>query len=527
MANNQQQQKQDRHAQALMVTPVRLPYPKEAEQYQVDESQWRALVDAVWPNAQSVDGILLALSWCRWRKLDPIKRPCHIVPIWNSKMGRNVEGVWPSISEVRITAFRTGNYAGIDEAEWGPTVSKTFVGAPRTVRDGQTSRERREVSLTFPEWCRHVVYRIVQGQRYAFVGPKVYFLAAYGSVQDTELPNEKWQEPGYYMLEKCSEAASLRRAFPEEMGDMVTAEEMEGRRYETQMDMGGGVTVESPTQQTQQRPQRTDARFSDKPVQDVDGDGKVQGQAPTAAKPEPQKAQPRQAAPQAEARRQEPQRQAEGKAQAPKQEPPRQQGQPQQQASEDQRQPAGQAEDQGEQGDGEATSFLAYDEVGEVIEVFTIQEYTDALGKLMMAAKSEPDLIKLYDHNISTIEAQSEEAKRPIFRTYSERMNQLRNASKAAEPDKPQEDQGGPLKLALFDHTGNPYARNLLTAEFVNGLDTLFKKAQDQPRLEALYRFNAKTIQLLPDLTKTTVANMYDQRIKAIGASGAGPGPLV
>jgi phage recombination protein Bet len=249
-----------------------LPCPPEAAQYGVDSTKWRALVDAIWPSATSVDGILLALSWCKWRGLDPIKRPCHIVPIYNAKLGRNVEGVWPSISELRITAFRTGQYAGIDEPELGPLVSKTFKGRPFKWVNGEKVYEDREVTMRFPEWARMTVYRIVGGAPRRFVGPKVYYEAAYGCVQDTDLPNEKWTEPGCYMLEKCSEAAALRRAFPEEMGDMHTAEEMEGRRYE-RTEMGGGMTIETPVQD---RPRSDDPKYSDTAsaadkVTDVDG----------------------------------------------------------------------------------------------------------------------------------------------------------------------------------------------------------------------------------------------------------------
>ena len=38
-----------------------------------------------------------------------------------------------------------------------------------------------------------------------------------------------WQQRPYGQLGKCAEAAALRKAFPEEIGNDYTAEEMEGK----------------------------------------------------------------------------------------------------------------------------------------------------------------------------------------------------------------------------------------------------------------------------------------------------------
>ena len=513
-----QTQNQGGRYQPLAVNPPRLPYPAEAAQYDVDEGKWRALTDAVWPSAQSIDGVLLALSWCAWRKLDPIKKPCHIVPIWNSKLGRNVEGVWPSIAEVRITAFRTGQYAGIDEAEWGPMRKQQFKGRIRIFKDGNQSFENRvwpeDGQFEFPEWCRHTVWRIVAGEARKFVGPKVYFLAAYGAIQDSDLPNEKWQEPGWYMLEKCSEAAALRRAFPEEMGDMVTAEEMEGRRYQTAADLGDGVTVETPTKYADrpaQRPQRSEARFADKPVSDVDASGRVQQPqqgAQTAGQP----------ASNAEARRQQP-KQDKPPATAKKPVPP-QQPQPGKEP------PAAEDERPGEDltGGADPDPLLVYDEVGEGTEVFTLKDYVEAVTKTIMAAQTEATLTALYDANGPTIDAQPETEKRAIFRVYSERMAAVRNAAKqqpAAQQQQPAtEPPSTANKYALFDHIGKPYARELLATEFISSFDLLLGKAGDLARMEALWRYNSKIIESLTAEQQEAVMRVYDARYK--NASGQG-----
>jgi RecT family len=45
----------------------------------------------------------------------------------------------------------------------------------------------------------------------------------------TDVPNEMWANRPVGQLEKCAEAGALRRAFPEEIGNALTAEETEGQ----------------------------------------------------------------------------------------------------------------------------------------------------------------------------------------------------------------------------------------------------------------------------------------------------------
>jgi hypothetical protein len=65
------------------------------------------------------------------RGLDPFKRPVHIVPVWNSSLGREVETVWPSINELETTAARTGAWAGIDPPDFGPLQTEPSRAAAR------------------------------------------------------------------------------------------------------------------------------------------------------------------------------------------------------------------------------------------------------------------------------------------------------------------------------------------------------------------------------------------------------------
>ena len=214
--------------QALALSRFRLPYDdRMQEAFGMDRAGWRVLTDTIFPSAKSPEAIVMALSYCKQRNLDVFKRPVHIVPMWSSARGGMVETVWPGISELRTTAFRTGNYGGMDAPEFGNMIEQDFEGKATRGRDKGTTRK---ATIRFPEWCRITVYRLLAGRQCKFVGPKVYWLEAYAKWADTDVPNDMWAHRTIGQLEKCAESAALRRAFPEEIGNELTAEEMEGQR---------------------------------------------------------------------------------------------------------------------------------------------------------------------------------------------------------------------------------------------------------------------------------------------------------
>lgn len=230
--------------------PPRLPYHNAVnERFALGKGQWKVLVEAIYPTAKTVDAVVMALSYCKHRNLDPFKRPVNIVPMWDSKRGTYVETIWPAISELRTTAARTKQYAGCDEAEFGPTREQTFTGK---VKDGNTWKDS-SVTVERPEWCRLTVYRIVAGVRCKFVGPKVKWIESYATIGKSDIPNNMWQERPEGQVEKCAEAAALRRAFPEEIGNEYTAEEMAGRRIE---DVPVDIEIVSASQRDDGPPRR-------------------------------------------------------------------------------------------------------------------------------------------------------------------------------------------------------------------------------------------------------------------------------
>lgn len=190
-------------------TTITLPAP--VARRGISEPVWRALCASVFPGASS-ESILMAWDYCKARNLDPLKKVVHIVPMFvkDAKTGNKEwrDVVMPGIAELRTTAHRTKQYAGIDEPEFGPEFEYKGIKAPK--------------------WCRVSVYRMLGEQRCKFTHPE-YFQEAVAESNDGNV-NPMWKERPYGQLAKCAEAGALRKAFPEELGNEYTAEEMHGRQ---------------------------------------------------------------------------------------------------------------------------------------------------------------------------------------------------------------------------------------------------------------------------------------------------------
>lgn len=176
----------------------------------VDIDMWNTLQNTIFPSAHP-SSILMAIDYCRARKLDILKKPVHIVPMpykdGNDWKSRDV--VMPGINEVRTTAMRTGQYAGVDKPEWGPQI--------------EVFGEK------VPEFCTYTVYRFIHGHKVPFPAT-VYFEEACGTTNDYKTKvkklNAMWTRRPRGQLEKCAEAAALRKAFPEEIGNEYVPEEI-------------------------------------------------------------------------------------------------------------------------------------------------------------------------------------------------------------------------------------------------------------------------------------------------------------
>lgn len=221
----------DRRDNALTtLSAPRLPWhPIFADQFGIDEGIWPSLIEAVFPNARSIDSIRLALSYCKARHLDVFKRPINIVPVYSSAQKKYVETIWPGIGELRTTAMRTREYAGCDDTIFGDYHEATFIERRENDR---RQIEEIEHKLTYPTWAQVTVYRLDRTNTPRAVrGPRVLFMEIFSPAgrDNPGCPNERWRRAPTGQLEKCAEAAALRRGFPEELGDTFIDDEA-GRR---------------------------------------------------------------------------------------------------------------------------------------------------------------------------------------------------------------------------------------------------------------------------------------------------------
>ena len=221
----------------------------------IDEALWNALCNTVFPGANP-DSVLMAWDYCKARGLDILLKPVHLVPMQVTD-ARTKDKAWrdvpmPGIGMYRIQADRSGNYAGADEPVFGPDVTEEFQ---------DPYNQSVKIKVTYPQWCKYTVYKMIDGQRVTFHALERWKENYATQSSKTECPNAMWRKRPYAQLAKCTEAQALRKAWPE-IGSEPTAEEMEGKEI---------IINEIPGAQVQQQkaPNRTLAAMKgsmDQPV---------------------------------------------------------------------------------------------------------------------------------------------------------------------------------------------------------------------------------------------------------------------
>lgn len=197
----------------------------------IDEPTWAALCNTVYPGANP-DSVVMAIDYCKARNLDPMLKPVHLVgmSVKNAQTGNREwrDVAMPGVGLYRIQASRSGDYAGADEPEFGPTVTQTL----------------GHVEVTYPEWCKYTVYKLI-GDRVVGFSSKEYWLENYATAgKDNPAPNAMWKKRVFGQLAKCAEAQALRKAWPE-IGQEPTAEEMEGKHYHSEREINPMQSIAS------------------------------------------------------------------------------------------------------------------------------------------------------------------------------------------------------------------------------------------------------------------------------------------
>ncbi len=191
------------------------------------------LTTSLYPGAKP-ESAALVLSYCQAAGLDPMDKPVHIVPMqvstgrkgpdgWDIKEMRDV--VMPGIALYRTKAARTGQYAGCDDPVFGPDVQDTLDG----------------VAITYPQWCRVTVHRLVGGHKVSFTATEFWTENYATKSNKSAAPNAMWKKRPYGQLAKCAEAQALRKGFPDAVGGAPTADEMEGKSFDFDLGHDGEV----------------------------------------------------------------------------------------------------------------------------------------------------------------------------------------------------------------------------------------------------------------------------------------------
>lgn len=177
----------------------------------------RVLGHSLYPGA-SPESIGLVLSYCEAGGLDPMQKPVHIVPMWDSKSRSMRDVIMPGVGLYRTNAARSGAFAGMSEPEFGPDIQATIGG----------------VEVEYPQWCRVTVKRRLETGEIAEFSAVEYWRENYavkGGAEKSVAPNAMWMKRPRGQLAKCAQAQALRIAFPE-LASPMTAEEMEGKPLE-------------------------------------------------------------------------------------------------------------------------------------------------------------------------------------------------------------------------------------------------------------------------------------------------------
>ncbi len=150
------------------------------------------------------------LHECQRTRLDPFSKQIYLIGRYDNQLKRKVFRSQTGIDGYRVVAHRVAR-EDRTELEYEDTV---WCGPDGVWRDVWLAERP-------PAAAKVVVYK--GGKRYSAVATLEEYAARYPDGN----PYPMWRRMPANQLEKCAEAKALRRAFPNDLGSIYTAEEME------------------------------------------------------------------------------------------------------------------------------------------------------------------------------------------------------------------------------------------------------------------------------------------------------------